>query len=214
MGCHTWFRNDIRYLTAQDLEILKANARSRYGYSDKSFEQFKEEEVLLAPCYGVFYQEALDNDDAFAQGFYSKCIKPTKDPSKRSFKKSVWKRERWNMYRLHKKKKLRSGELKGLLRYYDFIIRKAEYYWDDNGWRYVDVDNCDKFRIDDYDRVFYNLVEFEQYISDNPTAVYMVNKDGRLYNCNDVNQEVLTKWALDAVQGFFNQYPHGRIELG
>lgn len=214
MGCHTWFCNDVRYLTATDLAALKAKARSRHTYSDKSFEQFKEEEVLLAPCYGEFYQEALDTDNVFAQAFYSKYIKPTKDSFKRGFKKSIWKREQRNIYRLHKKKKLRCGELKGLLRYYDFISRKNEYYPTDNSWKYVYVEDCDKFRIDDYDNEFHSLIEFEHYISQNPAAVYVVNKDGRLYNSNDVGQETLTKWALDIVQDFFNRYPHGRIELG
>lgn len=174
---------------------------------------------MLASSYEEFYQEALDADNVFAQEFYLKCIIPTKDPLKRGFKKSIWKREQRNIYRLHKKKKLRKGELLGLLRYYGRI---QEYDYSNEWMWYNTVFDCDLFRIHHYDKEFYSFEEFEQYISKNPKAVYKVVRDGDvIVNIDHIelsHDMVREQWELNMIalyhaKRFFNEYPHGRIEL-
>ena len=204
---HTWFYNDVRHLTAGDLNRLKNKTRENNAYTPMSFGQYIQNEYSWREFYVDCYREARVLDNYSSMSFWNTRIKPTTDPYARGYKKSVWKRIQWNMYRLHRKKKLRAGEVKTLLRYYGTIAVKKEVYGDDY-WRFVDTGIMDLFRIDD-DRIFYSVGEYERYIAEHPTAVYAISE----YTDSEVSREDLTKLSLGIVQDFFRRYPYGAIEI-
>lgn len=150
------------------------------------------------------------------------ATKTAKNPyDRRNYKKSVWKHEQWNMYRLHKKKKLRGGELKGLLRYYDVI---------NNNSSYVNIDDSKfgSFRIhDETTKYFTSLNDFVDYLDKHPCSVYNVYLDGFRYCTPETlpehryrsswelenTQEELNIKAMSIVSKFFEMYPQGRIKM-
>lgn len=216
MGCHTWFENDIRYITQKDLKHFKKECKNyigatRYG---ETFDEFKEGEVHWVEHYIADFETIVSEYCRKRLLWYS-------DPLRRGWKKSEWKREQWNLYRLHRCKKLRKGELLGLLRNYGRI---QEHNQEDNEWHWNNsAFGCDWFRISDYDKAFYSFKEFEEYIEAHPNAVYKVVRDGNvIVNIDHIklshdmvrNQWELNMIALYHAARFFNEYPHGRIMLG
>lgn len=117
MGYYTWFQNNVRHLSADDLEYLKEQCKIRNRYFKNTFKQYVNSEIVNAHTINIIYLTMGGDDNNVIANTLLNSMKSAKNPfDKRNYKKSVWKREQWNMYRLHKKKKLRGGELKSLLR--------------------------------------------------------------------------------------------------
>ena len=215
MGCHTWFENDIRYINQRDLKHLKKECKDYIGttHYGETFDDFKEGEVRCVQHY------IEDFEDVYIE-YWRKRVLWCSDPLRRGWKRSEWKREQWNLYRLHRRKKLRKGELLGLLRNYGRIQEHnqgKEWRWNNSGF------GCDWFRINDYDKEFYSFKEFEEYIEANPNAVYKVVRDGDvMVNIEHIklsHDMVREQWELNMIamyhaKRFFDEYPHGRIMLG
>lgn len=219
MGCHTWFENDIRYITQKDLKYLKKECKdylrsTYYSTYGETFDEFKEGEVKCVKHFIENYKDIVSEYCRKRVSWYS-------DPFRCGWKKSEWKREQWNLYRLYRRKKLRKGELLGLLRSYGRI---QEHNQEGNEWRWNNsAFGCDWFRISDYDKAFYNFKEFEEYIEANPNAVYKVVRDNDvMVNIDHIklsHDMVREQWELNMIalyhaKLFFNEYPHGRIMLG
>jgi hypothetical protein len=222
MGYYTWFQNNVRHLSADDLEYLKEQCRIRNCYFKNTFQQYVDGNVADAHTINIIYRTMGGDDNSVIVNTLLKSkIKATKNPyDRRSYKKSVWKREMWNRYRLHKKKKLRAGELKGLLRYYDVIDGNSDYV--------IIGSKFGSFRIhEETTKYFTSLNEFVEYLNEHPCSVYNVYLNGYRYNTPktlpeqryrtswelESTQEELNKMAIDIVSRFFAKYPHGRIKL-
>lgn len=221
MGCHTWFENDIRYISQKDLKYLKNACKDylRTTYHNtygETFDDFKDCEVQCVEHY-------IEDFETIVSEYLKKRVLWYSDPLRRGWKKSEWKREQRNLYRLYRRKKLRKGELLGLLRSYG-RIQEHKHNQEGNEWMWNNsAFGCDWFRISDYDKAFYSFKEFEQYINENPTAVYKVVRDGDvMVNIDHIklsHDMVREQWELNMIalyhaKRFFNEYPHGRIMLG
>lgn len=218
MGCHTWFENDIRYISQRDLKQLKKECKDylRTTYHNtygETFDDFKEGEVQCVEHY-------IEDFETIVSEYLKKRVLWYSDPLRRGWKRSEWKREQRNLYRLYRRKKLRKGELLGLLRSYGRI----QEYNQGNEWRWNNsAFGCDWFRINDYDKEFYSFKEFEEYIEANPSAVYKVVRDGDvMVNIEHIkisHDMVREQWELNMIalyhaKRFFDEYHHGRIMLG
>lgn len=221
MGSYTWFQNNVRHLVADDLKYLKEQGKIRNCYFKNTFPQYVDGEVEKAyPIYVAYLTMMGDEGDVIANTLID-SIKSANNPyDKRSYKKSVWKRTQWNMYRLHKKKKLRGGELKGLLRYYNVLKSNSDYV--------IIGSKFGSFRIhEETTKYFTSLNEFVEYLNEHPCSVYNVYLNGHRYNTpktlseqpfrtiwqRESTQEELNKMAIDIVSRFFEKYPHGRIKF-
>lgn len=220
MGYYTWFQNNVRHLSTNDLEYLKEQGKIRNCYFKNTFQQFVDGEVEKAYLINVAYLTIGSDYNVIANTLLN-SMKSSKNPcDRRSYKKSVWKHELWNIYRLHKKKKLRAGELKSLLRYYNVISSNSDYV--------IIGSKFGSFRIhEETTKYFTTLNEFVEYLNEHPCSVYNVYLDGNKYNTPktlpspcyrsywelESTQEELNKMAIDIVSRFFEKYPHGRIKF-
>lgn len=221
MGYYTWFQNNVRHLSTDDLEYLKEQGKIRNCYFKNTFPQYIDGEVEKAYLINVAYLTIGSDDNNVIANTLLNSMRSSKHPyDRRSYKKSVWKRELWNIYRLHKKKKLRAGELKSLLRYYNVISSNSDYV--------IIGSKFGSFRIhEETTKYFTSLNEFVEYLNEHPCSVYNVYLNGCRYNTPETlpeqryrtswelesAREELNKMAIDIVSRFFEKYPHGRIKL-
>lgn len=221
MGYYTWFQNNVRHLSADDLKYLKEQCRIRNCYFKSTFQQYVDGNVADTHTINIIYRTMMGDEGAvIANNLLSSRTSAKNSYDRRNYKKSVWKRTQWNIYRLHKKKKLRAGELKGLLRYYDVINSNSDYV--------IIGSKFGSFRIhEETTKYITSLNEFVEYLNEHPCSVYNVYLNGYKYNTPETSpnrryrtswelestQEELNKMAIDIVSRFFEKYPHGRIKF-
>lgn len=221
MGYYTWFQNNVRHLSADDLKYLKEQGKIRNHYFKNTFKQYVNSVIEDAHIIKIIYLTMGGDDNEVIANMLLNSFKSAKNPfDRRNYKKSVWKRAQRNMYRLHKKKKLRGGELKSLLRYYNVLDNKSDYV--------IIGSKFGAFRMhEETTKYFTSLNEFVEYLNEHPCAVYNVYLDGFKYDTPktlpnlryrtswelESTQEELNKMAIGIVSAFFEKYPHGRIKL-
>lgn len=222
MGYYTWFQNNVRHLSTDNLKYLKEQGKIRNNYFKSTFQQYINAEVEENKYFNkISYLTMGSDDDNVTANMLVDSTKSAKNLyDRRNYKKSVWKRAQWNIYRLHKKKKLRGGELKSLLRYYNVIRKNSEYV--NIGSKYG------SFRMhEETTKYFTSLNEFVEYLNEHPCTVYNVYLDGCKYDTPktlsigryrtywelESTQEELNKMAIDIVSKFFEKYPYGRIKM-
>lgn len=139
----------------------------------------------------------------FMRDYYQECININDlDQAKYLLpqinSRACWKKERRSDIRrkMIKNRKISRHELISNLRHLDWV-----YYPD----KYYDVPHTygDDFRIYDYEaEPWYSVEDFKDYIKNNP--------DKRI-TCDSDNPY---EYAISVLKQFFEEYPHGRVELG
>lgn len=192
MGCHTWFRNEWKYIPKKDIKLLikkyDEDYKSRF-VKNQTFDEYRK-------FNQEYYDECIQSGDIGMANYLRKKISS----------KSHWKKEHRKdvLYKRIHKRKISRHELIGILRKLDWVYYPDKYY---NVHKYYDA-----FRIYDYEaKPWYSLEDFEKYIEQNPDTKVTCNKvEGDKY----VEMPDGIEYAKSVVKEFFEEYPHGVIELG
>ena len=192
MGCHTWFRNEWKYIPKKDIKFL----------IKKYDEDYK--------CRFIKNQ-TFDEYRRFNQEYYDECIQSgdielAKYLRNKINSKTQWKKKRKedDRYKCIHRHKISRHELIRILRKLDWVYYPDKYY-NVPGYH-------DNFRIHDYDaEPWYSLEDFEKYIEQNPDTIvtYYKVEGGKFVKMPDG-----IKYAKSIIKEFFEKYPHGVIELG
>jgi len=140
---------------------------------------------------------------SFMQKFFEDCVKDGDYDMAEYLRhqinsKTQWKKdELLNRYRKRiTKRKISRHELIGLLRKLDDIFYPSKYYE-------VPEKYSDNFRIYDYEaEPWYSVKDFENYIKNNPNTKIECKSDNPY------------EYAKSILKEFFNEYPHGMVDLG
>lgn len=192
MGCHTWFKNEWKYIPKKDIKLLIKKYDEEYKYRAIKNQTFDE--------YRKFYQE-----------YYDECIQSGDIGTAHYLKNKINSKTQWkkeckmdNLYKRIHRRKMYRGELIRMLRKLDWVYYPSKYY---------DVPEYhDNFRIHDYDaEPWYSLEDFEKYVEQNRYVKVTYNKveDGKFVEISDG-----IEYAKNIIKEFFKKYPHGVIELG
>ena len=192
MGCHTWFRNEWKYIPKKDIKFL----------IKKYDEDYK---------YRYIKNQTFDEYRKFNQEYYDDCIQANDIDMAKYLRNKINSKTQWKkeckddaLYKRIHRRKISRHELIRILRKLDWVYYPDKYY-DVPGWH-------DNFRIHDYDaEPWYSLEDFEKYIEQNPDIKVTYNK---VKGDKFVEMPNGIEYAKNIVREFFEKYPHGQIELG
>lgn len=191
MGCHTWFYNEWKHISEEDIKSL--------------IKKYDEDYKIR-----FIKNQTFDEYRKFNQEYYDECIQSgdiemAKYLRNQINSKSHWRKERKeeNLYKCIHKRKISRHKLVGILRRLDWNY--PDKYYDVPGYH-------DNFRIHDYDaEPWYSVEDFEKYIEQNPNIEVTYNKiEGDKW----VKMPNGIEYAKNIMREFFERYPHGKIELG
>lgn len=184
MGCHTWFRNEWKHIPKKDIKILIATRLKEQANQVNKLDTFAKYREFMIS----YYNECVKSDDTEMANYLFPKINS----------KTAWKKDCRDDYRYKrlKRRKISRHELIGNLKHLDWCYYPDKYY-------NVPRTYGDNFRIYDYDtEPWHSVEEFDEYIKNNPDKKIACNSD-KPY-----------EYARNILKQFFEEYPHGIVELG